>query len=162
MRDYAQTAHENFKSGYNCAQAVACTFAKELNMREEDVARMVSCFGGGMGKLRQVCGAVSGALFVLGSLKGYSDPTAVKEKADLYAHVQDFAARFRAEHETLVCRELLKNLALKNEQTSAPDARTEDYYRVRPCVRFVESAARIVDEMLNDPTLWNENTGNDA
>lgn len=159
MRDYAQTAHDNFKSGYNCAQAVACTFAKELNMREEDVARMVSCFGGGMGKLRQVCGAVSGALFVLGALKGYSDPTAVKEKADLYAHVQDFAARFRAEHETLVCRELLKNLALKNEHTSAPDARTDEYYRVRPCVRFVESAARIVDEMLNDPTLWNDNGG---
>ncbi len=154
MEKRAALAHENFKKGYSCAQAVACSFSKELDMEEADVARMVSCFGAGMGKMREVCGAVSGALFVMGVLKGYGDPAATEEKAALYARVQDFGSRFRTEHGTLICRELLKNIALKNEHTSVPDARSEEYYRVRPCVRFVETSARILDEMLNDPMLW--------
>ena len=65
-----------------------------------------------------------------------------------YARVQEFAARFKAEHETIICRELLKNIALKKESTSEPEARTEDYYRTRPCVRFVETAATILAQML--------------
>lgn len=150
MKDYAALAHENFKRGYNCAQAVACAFAEELNMDEAQVARLVSSFGGGMGKMREVCGAVSGALFVLGALRGYSDPAAAEEKSAHYARVQEFARRFKAEHETIICRELLKGVALKKEHSSEPEARTEEYYRVRPCVRFVESAARILGEMLEN------------
>lgn len=148
MKNYAATAHENFKKGYNCAQAVACAFAEEMGLSEETCARMVSSFGGGMGKLREVCGAVSGALFVLGTLKGYSDPEADAEKSDHYKRVQAFAADFKAEHETIICRELLKNLALKKEHTHEPEARTDEYYRVRPCVAFVETAAEIVAKML--------------
>lgn len=148
MKDYAKIAHENFKKGYNCAQAVACAFCEELNMKEETVAKMVSSFGGGLGKMREVCGAVSGAAFVLGALKGYSSPEAKEEKTAHYALIQEFARRFKAEHETIICRELLKNLALKKENTPEPEARTEDYYRVRPCVRFVETAARVVAELL--------------
>jgi len=98
--------------------------------------------------MREVCGAVSGALFVLGALKGYSDPEATTEKTSHYALVQEFARRFTAEHETIICRELLKNLALKKENTPEPEARTEEYYRVRPCVRFVETAAKITAELL--------------
>ena len=109
---------------------------------------MVSSFGGGMGKLREVCGAVSGALFVLGALCGYSDPAATDEKTAHYARVQDFARRFRAEHDTIICRELLENIELKKENTPEPEARSDEYYRTRPCVRFVESAARIAAEML--------------
>lgn len=154
MQNYAEQAHENFKRGYSCSQAVACSFARELGMPEADIARMVSCFGGGMGKLREVCGAVSGALFVMGALKGYDDPEASEEKAALYARVQEFAARFRAEHATIICRELLQNVAVRNADSSAPDPRTEEYYRVRPCVRYVESAARILGEMLEDARLW--------
>lgn len=159
MQNYAEKAHENFKRGYSCSQAVACSFARELGMPEADVARMVSCFGGGMGKLREVCGAVSGALFVMGTLKGYADPEATEEKAALYARVQDFAARFQAEHDTVICRELLKRVPLKNADTSAPEPRTEEYYRVRPCVHYVESAARILGEMLQDARLWEASGG---
>ena len=148
MKDYAVIAHENFKKGYNCAQAVACTFCKEMKLDEATVARMVSSFGGGMGKMREVCGAVSGALFVLGALKGYSDPEATTEKTGHYALVQEFAKRFKAEHETIICRELLKNLALKKENTPEPESRTEEYYRVRPCVRFVETAAKVTADLL--------------
>ena len=115
---------------------------------EEEVARLASSFGGGMGKLREVCGAVSGALLVYGALRGYSDPTDGEAKKRQYAQVQDFAARFKAEHETIICRELLKNIALKKEGTSEPEARTPEYYRTRPCARFVETAARILEDML--------------
>ena len=148
MKDYAAIAHENFKKGYNCAQAVACTFCEEMKLDEATVARMVSSFGGGMDKMREVCGAVSGALFVLGALKGYDNPEANQEKTAHYALVQEFARRFKAEHETIICRELLKNLALKKEHTPEAEARTEEYYRVRPCVRFVETAAKITAELL--------------
>lgn len=150
MIDHAQRAFDYFKDGYNCAQAVACAFSEELGMDAPTIARMVSSYGGGMGKLREVCGAVSGALFVLGALRGYSEPDDDAGKAAHYARVQDFAFRFKAEHESIICRELLKGLALKKEHTPAPEARSEEYYRVRPCIRFVETAARILEEMLAD------------
>ena len=148
MKNYAETARDYFLEGYNCAQAVACAFCEEMNLTVEQTARMVSSFGGGMGKLREVCGAVSGALFVLGTLKGYCDPKADQEKSAHYALVQDFAARFKAEHETILCRELLAGIELKKENTSEPEARTPEYYRTRPCARFVETAAKICAEML--------------
>ena len=148
MKDHVQLAFENFKKGYNCAQAVACAYTEEIGLDEAMIARMVSSFGGGFGKLREVCGAVSGAAFVLGTLRGYGDPEAKEEKSAHYARVQDFAAHFKAEHDTIICRELLKGIALKKENTPEPEARTEEYYRVRPCVRFVETAAKVLDEML--------------
>lgn len=148
MKDHAILARDNFIKGYNCAQAVACAFCEEMDLEEAAVARMVSSFGGGLGKQREICGAVSGAAFVLGVLRGYSDPEATTEKTEHYARIQDFSARFKAGHETIICRELLKNLELKKENTPEPEPRTEEYYRVRPCVRFVETAAKIVETML--------------
>lgn len=150
MKDHAVLARENFIRGYNCAQAVACAFCEEMGLEEAAVARMVSSFGGGLGKQREICGAVSGAAFVLGVLRGYSDPEATTEKTEHYARVQDFSARFKAEHETIICRELLKNLSLKKVNSPEPEPRTEEYYRVRPCVRFVETAAKIVEDMLTE------------
>ena len=148
MKNHGQMAVDNFRRGYNCAQSVALVFADELGMREEDVARMASSFGGGMGKLREVCGAVSGALLVLGILQGYSSPDDSQGKAAHYARVQQFANRFKEKHETIVCRELLKNISLRNENTSAPEPRTDEYYRIRPCAYFVETAADVLAEML--------------
>lgn len=148
MADHAQLARELFERGYNCAQAVACAYSAELGLEEERVSRMVSSFGGGFGKLREVCGAVSGAAFVLGTLRGYGDPKAADEKAAHYARVQDFAARFKAENGSIICRELLEGIALKQESTPVPETRSEEYYRVRPCARFVKTAARIVEAML--------------
>lgn len=148
MTDHAQLARELFERGYNCAQAVACAYSAELGLEEERAARMVSSFGGGLGKLREVCGAVSGAAFVLGALRGYGDPKATDEKAAHYARVQDFAARFKAENDSIICRELLAGVALRQESTPVPETRSEEYYRVRPCARFVETAARILEAML--------------
>ena len=148
MKNHAELARNNFLKGYNCAQAVAIAFSEEMGMSEAELAKLASSFGGGMGKMREVCGAVSGALLVYGAVHGNSDPDDADAKKAHYARVQEFAARFKAEHETIICRELLKNIALKKENTSEPEARTDEYYRVRPCVRFVESAARILEEML--------------
>ena len=148
MKDHAKLAHENFKRGYNCAQAVAIAFADELGVDEERAARLASSFGGGMGKMREVCGAVSGALLVYGALRGNSDPEDGEAKKQHYANVRDFADRFKAEHETIICRELLHNIGLKKDIGGDPEERTPEYYRTRPCVRFVETAATVLEQML--------------
>ena len=148
MKNHAELARDNFLKGYNCAQAVAIAFSEEMGMGEEQLAKLASSFGGGFGKMREVCGAVSGAMLVYGALRGNSDPEDPVAKKEHYANVRAFADRFKAEHETIICRELLKNIALKKENSSEPEPRTEDYYRVRPCVRFVETAATILEEML--------------
>ena len=148
MKDYARIACENFLKGYSCAQAVACAFCEEMGMEEAQAAKIISSFGGGMGKMREVCGSVSGALMVLGAVRGYSDPRDDEGKKAHYARVQEFARRFKAEHDTIICRELLANVKLKKENTSEPEKRTAEYYNTRPCVRFLETSARIVSEML--------------
>lgn len=148
MKDHALAARELFLMGYSCAQAVACAFADEMSMDMETAAKLAASFGGGMGRLREVCGAVSGALIVLGALKGYADPEDPDAKMAHYARVQDFAARFRAKHETIICRELLAGLEAAKSTDPRAEARTPEYYRTRPCVRFVETAAGILEEML--------------
>lgn len=146
--DHRELAAELFLSGSNCAQAVVVAFCDVTGLEPSFAAKLASSFGGGMGKMREVCGAVSGALLVYGALRGNSDPEDGEAKKQHYAKVQDFAARFKAEHETIICRELLKNIALKKENTSEPEERTPEYYRTRPCVRFVETAATILEQML--------------
>lgn len=149
MNERGERAAKLFHDGKaNCAQAVLAAFDDVTGLDERAALRISSSFGGGMGKLREVCGAVSGAAFVLGALRGYGNPDAKEEKTAHYARVQDFAARFKAEHDTIICRDLLKGIALKKENTPEPEARTDEYYRVRPCVRFVMTAARVLDEML--------------
>lgn len=148
MKDHGQTAREFFFQGYNCAQAVACAFAEEMGVDVDTAAKLASSFGGGMGRMREVCGTVSGALLVLGALQGYSDPNDPELKKAHYTRVQDFAARFRAEHGSIVCRELLAGLEAAKSTSPEAEARTPEFYKKRPCVRYVESAARIAGEML--------------
>ena len=85
---------QNFKNGYNCAQAVLLAFSDELEIDEKTLALISSSFGGGMGRMREVCGAVSGMFMVAGLKYGYSGPSAKQEKAELYALVQNLAALF--------------------------------------------------------------------
>lgn len=148
MKNHAELARDNFLKGYNCAQAVAIAFSEEMGMGEEQLAKLASSFGGGFGKMREVCGAVSGAMLVYGALRGNSDPEDPVAKKEHYANVRDFASRFKAEHETIICRELLHNIGLKKESGGDPEDRTPEYYRTRPCVRFVETAATILEQML--------------
>ncbi len=148
MANHAEKARDNFLAGYNCAQAVACAFADDMKLTEEQVARLASGFGGGIGKMRQACGAVTGAVMVYSYLRGYSDPEDPTAKAQHYARVQQFCLAFQEKWNSIICRDLLAGLQLKHEDTSAPEARTPEYYKTRPCARFVECAAQLLEDML--------------
>ena len=103
----ADRAEELFRKGYNCSQSVFVAFAEELGMSEEEAARMASPFGAGFGKLREVCGAVSGMTMAAGVLRGYSDPADAQGKKALYALVQKMCREFEEKEGSLICRELL-------------------------------------------------------
>ena len=142
--NHSDYAVDLFVQGYNCAQAVAAAFGDLTGLDEKTAARMASCFGGGMGRMREVCGAVSGMLMVAGVLYGYDDPKATREKRELYAQVQAMAGQFRQELGSIVCRDLLKN----PPSDPNPTPRTAEFYKNRPCARMVETAARIMDEFI--------------
>ena len=142
--DHGMKAAELFLSGYNCAQAVAIAFHEKLGLTEPQAAKMVSAFGGGMGRMREVCGAVSGMLFVLGALYGYDTPGDDVRKKKLYGEVQALAEKFRVENGSIICREILKNPPADPN----PTPRTADFYAKRPCARMVMTAARLMEEFL--------------
>ena len=144
-------AAELFLSGYNCAQAVAVAFCEELGLTESQAAKMVSAFGGGMGRMREVCGAVSGMLLVLGILDGYDDPTDDAAKKALYSRVQALAREFREENGSIICRELLDN----PPSDPNPSPRTAEYYAQRPCARMVREAAELMDAFIAAHPLEN-------
>lgn len=146
MTDHGERARELFLQGYNCAQAVACAFCDVTGLTMEESARMASSFGGGLGRLREVCGTVSGAALVLGIVEGYSDPGDYGAKKAHYARVQAFARRFQAENGSIICRELLKGVAVT--PGGAPEARTDEYYKKRPCPGLACCSARILEAML--------------
>ncbi|MBR5302259.1 MAG: C_GCAxxG_C_C family protein [Clostridia bacterium] len=142
--NHAEKARDLFLSGCSCSQAVFCAFADDFGMDENTVLRLASSFGGGMGGMRETCGAVSGMLMAAGMKWGYSEVGDLHIKTAHYARVRSLIEGFKAEHGTIVCRELLAHLG---EQKKDPSARTAEYYKVRPCVLFVETAARLLDEM---------------
>lgn len=137
---------DNFKKGYNCSQSIVLTFADILPLDSDTLAKMASSFGGGMGRLREVCGAVSGMFMVAGLLYGYEGPETGQVKADHYARIQDLAHRFEEQHGSIVCREML-GLSVKHD-VPTPEARTDEYYKKRPCVEIIGDAAEILDEYI--------------
>lgn len=145
----AQRAMGYFKDGYNCAQAVAMAYADLIGMDEKLLLRMSSSFGGGMGRMREVCGAVSGMCFVAGALYGYEEPGAVgqEQKAAHYARIQELAAEYRAVNGSIICRELL-GLATNGADAPTPELRSAEYYKKRPCGQLVGIAAAIVEEYV--------------
>ena len=153
--DHADRARELFLSGYNCAQAVLCAFEDLTGLNADTAARTASSFGGGMGRLREVCGTVSGALLALGIICGYSDPLDPEAKKRHYHRVQDFARRFRERCGSIVCRELLSGVDVTPGDD--PEARTPEYYRKRPCPQLAWQAAAILDEMLEEIRLTEKN-----
>ena len=148
MTDHAEVARELFLKGYNCAQAVFCAYCDVTGLDIDAAARLASSFGGGLGRLREVCGAVSGAAMALGAVAGYYVPGDQAAKAAHYRTVQALAERFRAAHGSIVCRELLKGVDVA--PGGVPEPRTPDFYQKRPCLALVTDAARILDEMLSE------------
>lgn len=144
MKNYAAYAAELFESGYNCAQAVAVAFCDVTGLEPKAAAAMASSFGGGMGRMREVCGAVSGMLLVAGILYGYNTPDDDGRKAAHYQLVQDMAARFREEAGSIICRDILKN----PPSDPSPTPRSAEFYQMRPCTRMVYLAAEIMSDYL--------------
>ena len=142
--DHSTLAAELFLKGYNCAQAVAVAFCDVTGLDETLSARLSSSFGGGLGRLREVCGAVSGMAMVAGVLYGYDDAQDDAAKKDHYELIQKLAGEFRQRMGTIICRELLDN----PPADPTPSLRTAEYYANRPCARFVMAAAEILDDYI--------------
>ena len=146
--DRALKAKENFLMGYNCTQSVVLAFSDLLGIDEKTALRLASSFGGGIGRMREVCGTLLGAFIVIGVLYGYDDPKAREEKNAHYARVQEIAEVFRSRNGSIICRELLGAMG----KDSSPDAseRTEEYYKKRPCPELCCCAARAVEEYIKE------------
>lgn len=145
MTTNIERARELFKSGYNCSQSVFAAYAERYGIDFETALKLSSSFGGGMGRLREVCGAVSGMLMVLGIAKGYSTND-YESKKEHYKRVQELAHEFEKIHGSIVCRELLGLDRKKDAPT--PEKRTEEYYKKRPCVELVADACKILNKYL--------------
>ncbi len=146
MNSKANEAIKLFKEGYNCSQAVLCAFCDELGIDFNTALKISSSFGGGMGRMREVCGAVSGLFMAAGLKYGYTSPDDKNAKAEHYKLIQELAEKFREKNGTIICRELIKE---PNEiPTHIPDDRTKEYYKKRPCAELVGEAAEIFAEIL--------------
>ncbi len=148
MSEKEQKAKELFKSGYNCAQAVIGVFAEESGLDFETAMKTALPFGGGMGRMREVCGAVSGMLMAAG-LK-FSDEKAAN-KAEVYKITQELAGKFKEQNGSIICRELLEGI--ENSNTPTPSKRDEAYYKKRPCVELVGDCVLILEEYLKTKEL---------
>lgn len=144
--DHRDRAIALFMSGYNCAQSTAAAFAEDFGISRAEVLKMTAGFGGGVGGLREICGAVSGMAYAAGLAKGNYDPNDKEAKTAFYALIQDAHGEFTAQFGTGICRELLE----KSDCSfgAAPSERTAAYYAERPCARFVGEAAAIIAKKL--------------
>ena len=140
----SEQAVQNFKSGLNCAQSVVLAFKDEMNMDEATLKKLSIGFGGGVGRQREVCGAVLGMTMVLSYL--LSDGT---DKLSIYSVIQSACKEFKEEVGSIVCRELLDGETLK-DKSAVPEARTEAYYKKRPCAELCALAAKITEKYLNE------------
>lgn len=143
---YRERAENLFKEGYNCSQSVFAAFAPDFGMSFEDAVKFSSGLGGGVGRLREVCGAVTGMALVLSLKYGEYDPKDHEAKMSLYSKIQFVAEEFRKVNGAIVCRELLGN----NEHSPVPSPRNDEFFHKRPCVQMVGSAAEILEKFFRD------------
>ncbi len=148
MMTHAQKARNYFLEGYNCAQSVFLAFTDLTGIDEKTALLISSSFGGGMGRLREVCGAVSGMFMAAGILYGYTDPKSKTEKMEHYKRIQDLAEKFRERNGSIVCRDILGKIA--DDKSFIPADRTAEYYKTRPCAKMVEDAAEILDRYIEE------------
>lgn len=135
-----------FKSGYNCAQSVFAAYADLFGMDHRTALKMSSAMGGGVGRMREVCGAVSAMAMLAGLKEGNDDPENEEAKAHIYALVRDMSGKFKEKENTIICRELLG--IEKMEESAKPSVRTAEFYATRPCARLIAEAAEIIEEVL--------------
>lgn len=144
-----EIARQYFLDGYNCSQAVLLAFCEDFGI-DKPTAQMLSApFGGGMGRLREVCGTISGMFMVLGLAKGNYNPTDNSAKKKLYEDVQQLAEKFKDKNGSIICREIL-DLRIKGKDNPKPSERTDEYYKARPCAELCRYAADLIDDFLKN------------
>lgn len=154
IENHAEKACRLFAEGRNCSQAVFTAFTDVTGLDEDLALRLSSSFGGGMGRMREVCGTCSAMFMIAGLLYGYTSKNDINEKAEHYRRIQYLAEEFKKQHETINCLELLKGLKVSSDPM--PEQRTEQYYKVRPCIKFVRTAAEILDKYISEnPPSYN-------
>ena len=151
MSEKSEKAKELFKSGYNCSQAVLGVFCEELGLDFATAMKISSSFGGGMGRMREVCGTVSGMFMAAGLMFGESDNSNPSAKGELYKRIQDLAEKFKEQNGSIICRELLQGI--ESSTSPMPSERTESYYKKRPCVDLVGDAVEIFEEYIAKQAL---------
>lgn len=144
-----EKARNYFLEGFNCSQSVFCAFADRFGIDTETAKKISAGLGGGVGRMREVCGAVTASAMVLGSICAPTDGSDAESKKKNYELVREFSERFLERHPSVICREIL-SLDTKMEKTATPDDRTAEYYKKRPCLKVVEDAAEILEEMLGE------------
>lgn len=143
-----ELAEQFFREGYNCSQSVLLAFSDEIGLKPDVAARIASAFGGGVGRMREMCGTVTGMYLALGLMNGYSDPKDISAKRDLYADVQALAEIFRKDNGSILCRELLSGAGISIQDTPQAEIRTTAYYQKRPCAKLCAYAAQLLDDFL--------------
>lgn len=147
-KSHSELAKAYFKEGYNCSQSVFLAFCDEYDMDFEIALKISSSFGGGMGRLREVCGAVTGMFMVAGMIYGYIDPKDYLAKTEHYKRIQYLAKQFEEKNHSIICRDLLGLGAGKDSPT--PELRTSEYYKKRPCAELVGMAAEIMEKYIEE------------
>nr|DAZ12816.1 MAG TPA: hypothetical protein [Caudoviricetes sp.] len=145
-------AKQNFLNGYNCSQAVLLAFCEDFGLEKETALKISEPFGGGMGRMREVCGTVTGMFMVLGLAMGNSDAKDGSTKKNIYKSVQELAEKFKQDNGSIICRELL-GLQKANKESYVPSERTTEYYKKRPCPELCKYAADILEEYLKEEDL---------
>lgn len=146
MNDYSEIAAKYFNEGYNCAQSTLLAFAPVVGFDKETALKLASSFGGGMGRLREVCGAVSAMFMIAGLLKGYTTNNNDALKGAHYELIQNLAEEFKSQTGSYICRDILELDIEKDVPT--PSKRTEEYYEERPCENCIRIACKIIENNL--------------
>lgn len=143
------------EEGYNCCQAVVLAYNDLFGVDDDTAAAMASGFGGGMGRMREVCGSVSGMVMLAGLIAPARDPSVKVDRTKNYALVQEVAGEFKALNGSIVCRELLGLVPMGSSENAPaespePSDRTAEYYKKRPCEELVGISARIIGEKIKN------------
>lgn len=148
IEERARKAKQNFLDGYNCCQSVMLAFSDVFEADELTLSTIASGFGGGLARMREVCGTVSAIGMAAGFISPAVHPKNMEERTASYALVQELAGEFRKENGSIICAELLGLRPKKEIESPAPSERTEEYYRKRPCPELVACSARIIARKL--------------
>ena len=154
MTPRSEKAQELFLMGYGCSQSVLGAFADIIDLDFNTAMKIASPFGGGMGRMREVCGVMTGAFMVLGLIYGFDTPSTSK-KGEIYKRVTNIAEAFKAKNGTIICRELLENI--KTTKGSDPEERTADYYKRRPCLAHIIYTVELLEDYIKQHPQENIN-----